>query len=75
MIKSNCRPATLLQRRLQYKCVLVNIAKFVRRPFLKKTTGQLLLVITVSIAAKGESANETVNNDTKLKTRHKNLSQ
>ena len=42
-------------------------ARFVRTPFLKNTTRQLLLIIAVSIMSvvKGELASETVNYDTK----------
>ena len=36
-------PATLLKKRLWHRCVPVNFAKFLRTPFLKKTSGQLLL--------------------------------
>ena len=43
----------------------MNFAKFVRTPFLQNTTGRLLLIIAVSVAMKGELANETVNYDTK----------
>ena len=48
-------------------CFLVNFAKFVRKPVLHNSTGLLLLIIAVSIVAKGVSANETVNYDTKTK--------
>ena len=46
---------------------LVNFAKFVRTPFLQKTTRRLLLIITVSIVLvmKGELESETVNYNTK----------
>ena len=46
-------------------CFLVNFAKFVRTTFLQNSTGQLLLIIAVSIVVKGVLANETVNYDTK----------
>ena len=48
-------------------CFLVNFAKFLRTHFLQNSTGQLLLIIAVSIVAKGLLANETVNYDTKAK--------
>ena len=50
-----------------FKCFLFNFAKFVRAPFLKNSTAQLLLIIVVSIVVKGVLANETVNYDTKTK--------
>ena len=37
-------PATLLKKRLWYKCFPVNFAKFLRTPFLQNTYGQLLLI-------------------------------
>ena len=48
-------------------CFLVNFAKFVRTTFLQNSTGQLLLIIAVSIVVKGVLANETVNYDTKAR--------
>ena len=42
-----------------------SFAKFVRTPFLQNSTGQLLLIIVVSIIVKGVLANETVNYDIK----------
>ena len=33
------RPATLLKKRLWHKCFPVNVAKFLRIPFLKSTSG------------------------------------
>ena len=36
-------PATILKKRLWHRCVPVNFAKFLRTPFLQKTSGQLLL--------------------------------
>ena len=45
----------------------MNFAKFVRAPFLQNTTVALRLIIAVSIAVKGELANETVNYNTKTK--------
>ena len=44
---------------------LVNFAKFVRTPFLQNSTRQRLLIVALSIVAKGVLANETVNYDTK----------
>ena len=46
-------------------CFLVNFAKFLRAPL--NSTGRLLLIIAVSVVAKGVLANETVNYDTKIK--------
>ena len=37
------RPATLLKKRLQYRCFPVNFVKFLRTPFLQKTSRRLLL--------------------------------
>ena len=37
------RPATLLKKRLWYRCFPVNFAKFLRTPFLQNTSGRLLL--------------------------------
>ena len=48
-------------------CFLVNFAKFVRTPFLQNSTGRLLLIIAVSIVAKGVLVNETVNYETRTK--------
>ena len=50
-----------------FGCFLVNFAKFVRTHFLQNSTGRLLLIIAVSIVAKGVLANETANYDTKTK--------
>ena len=49
----------------------MNFAKFVRAPFLQNTTVPLRLIIAVSIAVKGELANETVNYNTKTKAKLK----
>ena len=38
-------PATLLKKRLWHRCVPVNFAKFLRVPFLQKTSGWLLLPV------------------------------
>ena len=46
---------------------LVNFAKFVRTPFLQNSTRQRLLIVALSIVAKGVLTNETVNYDTKTK--------
>ena len=37
------RHATLLKKRLWHRCFPVNFVKFLRTPFLQKTSGQLLL--------------------------------
>ena len=47
--------------------IFVSFVKFVRALFLKKVTGQLLLIIEVSKVVNGELANETVNYDTEIK--------
>ena len=49
-------------------CFLVNFTEFLRTPFLQNSFEQLLLIIAVSIVAKGVLANETVNYDTQTKT-------
>ena len=36
------RPATLLKKRLWYRCFPVNFAKFLRTPILQNTSGRLL---------------------------------
>ena len=66
-IKLLCRSATSLKTSLWRRCFLVNFAKFVRTTFLQNTTRRLLLIIAVSIEAKGKLANATVNYDTKTK--------
>ena len=48
-------------------CFLVNFAKLVRTPFLQNSTGPLILIIAVSIVAKGVLANDTVTMIHKLK--------
>ena len=45
----------------------MTFAKFVRTPFLRTTTGRLLLIIAVSVVVKGELPNENLNHDTKTK--------
>ena len=42
-MKKGLRPATLLKNRIWYRCFPVNFAKFLRTPFLQKTSGRLLL--------------------------------
>ena len=37
------KPATLLKKRLCYRCFVVNFAKFLRTPFSQNTSGWLLL--------------------------------
>ena len=39
------RTATLLKKRLWYRCFPVNFAKFLRTPFLQNTSGRLLLTL------------------------------
>ena len=48
-------------------CFLVNFMEFVRTPFLQKSTGRPILIIAVSIVAKGVLANEAVNYNTQTK--------
>ena len=48
-------------------CFLANFAKFGSIPLLQNSTGRLLLIIAVSIAAKGVLANGTVNYETRTK--------
>ena len=43
------RPATLLKKRLWYRCFLVNFVKFLRTPFLQNTYRRLLLSIILRI--------------------------
>ena len=40
------RPATLLKKKLWHRCFPMNFAKFLRRPFLRNTSGRLLLYLT-----------------------------
>ena len=42
------RPATLLKKRLWYRCFSVNFVKFLRTPFLQTTSGRLLLSCEIS---------------------------
>ena len=46
------RPATLLKKRFWHRCFPVNIVKFLRKPFLPNTSGQLLLYIPVYLRKK-----------------------
>ena len=48
-------------------CFIVNFVELVSTPFLQNSTGRLILIIAVSIVAKGVLAKETVNYDTKTK--------
>ena len=57
-----CRSATL--SKISF---LVTFAKFLRISFLKNTTGQLFLIIAVSILVKRKLTNRAVNYDTKTK--------
>ena len=56
---------TSLKMSFQRMRFLANFVKFVRTPFLQNTTGQLLLIIIVSLVVKGELVKENLN--------HKNL--
>ena len=42
---ADLRPATLLEKRLWYRRFPVNFLKFLRTPFLKNTSGRLLLPV------------------------------
>ena len=42
---ADLRPATLLKKRLWYRCFPVNFAKLLRTPFSQNTSGRLLLKI------------------------------
>ena len=42
------RSATLLKKKLWHRCFPVNFAKFLRTPFVHKTSGQLLIWTTAS---------------------------
>ena len=53
---------------IPFWCFIVNYAKFIRRSFLKNSTERLLLIIALSIVAKGAQANETVNYEARNKT-------
>ena len=39
--------STLLKKRLQHRCFSVNLAKFLRTPFLRSSSGRLLLFIVI----------------------------
>ena len=52
---------------LFFGAFFVNFAEFVKTPFLQNSTGRLILIIAVSVVAKGVLANETVNYDTQTK--------
>ena len=57
------RPATLLKKRLWVRCFLVNLAKFLRTPFLQNTSGLLLLrLIRISIQYPQEGLNYVLGN-------------
>ena len=51
----------------KHRCFRVSFVEFVKTPFLQNSTGGLLLIIAVSIVAKGVLANEIVNYDTQTK--------
>ena len=42
------KPAILLKKRLWHRCFPVNIVKFLRTPFLQKTSGRLLLLLELT---------------------------
>ena len=41
--QESLRPATLLKKGLWHSCFPINVAKFLRTPFLQNTSGRLLL--------------------------------
>ena len=49
LIKLQAPPATLLKKTLWHRCFPVNFAKFLRTLFLQNTSGQLLLIILLTI--------------------------
>ena len=56
-----------LCRKLCFGVFLSILRNLVRTSFLQNITGPLLLIIAVSLVAKGVLSNETVNYDTKTK--------
>ena len=52
---------------IPFWCFIVNYAKFIRS-FFKNSTERLLLIIALSIVAKGALANEAVNYEARNKT-------
>ena len=44
-VAGQARPATLLKKSLWHRCFPVNFARFLRTPFLKNSSGQLLLFL------------------------------
>ena len=52
---------------IPFWCSFVNFTKFWRTRFLQNSTVQLLLIVAVSIVAKGVLANDTVNYETRTK--------
>ena len=51
---ASLRPATLLKKRLWYRCFPVDFAKFLRTPFLQNACGRLLLIFTKSMKRTSE---------------------
>ena len=43
------RPVTILKKRLWHRCLPVNFLKFPRTPFLRNTSGRLLLIVVLKI--------------------------
>ena len=48
----NLRPGTLLKKRPWHRCFSVNLAKFMKTPFLQNTSGRLLVEILSYVAVK-----------------------
>ena len=46
IIVSGLRPATSLKKKLWHMCFPINFAKFLRTPFLRNTSGRLLVYLT-----------------------------
>ena len=47
LMKLQAPPATLLKKRLWYRCILVNFAKFLRTPFSETRLGDCFLIICI----------------------------
>ena len=48
--ENTCEPATLLKKRLWYRCFPVNYVKFLRTPFSRNTSGRLPLNVDLNTA-------------------------
>ena len=63
------RYATLLKKRLWYRCFPVNFAKFLRTSFAQNTSGQLLLCTTASETSNTKYLELKLKEDQKFKKR------